>query len=207
VPGNEDLQTIWAPTGGEQQDLASAGEWLIWEDSAQAKRLWAWRPEGSPRRLAEPTPGIKEDLCCAAADDHHIAWQRGGNYTLDGGPSWLQVDLMVAALPIVSLPVTGTLVRRLPTRGMYVSGFVAGGRWASFGAENNKGIVSIVRFSDGRMWKIPIERTPGFELIKILYLTSTEIGLLEKKKQSYTPVAHTVVRYDLASLGPGEPGP
>jgi hypothetical protein len=207
VPGKEDLQTLWAPTGGEQEDLASAGDWLFWVASTQTKRLWAWRPDGSPRRLVDPTPGIKEDLCCVAADDHHIAWKRGRDFTLDGGPSWLQVDLMVATLPIASLPVTGKLVRRIPTTGMYFSGLVAGGHWADFGAENNKGIISIVRFSDGRIWKIPIERAPGVELIKILYLTSTEIGLLEKKKQSYTPVAHTVVRYDLASLGPGEPAP
>ncbi len=208
VAGHEDLLTLSAPTGDQLNDVTTAGQRLVWFGYGAGKQyhLWTWQPGEAVQLLVNPPPSSGQQNCCAASTDDQIAWLRGTGYNEDSGyAAFDQVDLMTAPLPINLLPVTGCRVRTVPQPSMSNPGVVGGGYWANAAAPANDpsaGYIYVVRLTDGRMWKIP-ERGPQQPWTKILYVTSSEIALLEGY-WGHPEWASTVVRYDLASLGPGE---
>jgi hypothetical protein len=209
VAGQEDIRTLTTPSGDELNDVGSAGEWLFWGGFGgdQRFRLWGWRPLGNVELLVQPPSDVAADLCCAAAGSESISWLRGlQRYDDNGVARWKQVDLVTLALPIHQVPIAGMLVRQVPQDVISGPGVTSPRYWASFGHDpgSDEMYAYVVRLSDGQLWKIP-RRGPNAIWLRALYVSSQEIALLEKEVGSYSPYSKTVVRYDLSSLGPGEP--
>ena len=205
--GQEDIRVVTAPNLDELNDVGSMGNGLFVRGYGWDKhlRLWTWQPGGEVELLTEQQ--VEEDHCCGSADGGQIAWLRGDErYEEAGVFYWNKVELLTHPLPIGQVPISGTVVRQVPQNLIGNSGVLSAGHWASFGQDPDTGkeFVYLVRISDGQLWKIP-PRGPDVYWISVIYLSSEEVALLEKSHGTHTPTAKTIVRYELASLGPGEP--
>ena len=200
--GAEDYRLL--KTGDGLHDVRTEGAHLVFGGSgAQYKsRLWAWEPSQGARLLVAEDP---YDNDCPAIDPPDMAWLRGEGRSVTDTVTWKNISLLRAATPFTSIPISGSVVRSLPLASMLpdlnFGCMLYAGFWTMTGLDLDQGWYAyLVRLSDGRLWKLP-GREAGRLWRSVLYVTANEIALLEEFKGEI----RTVVRYELASLGPGVP--
>ncbi len=169
---------------------------------------YSWAP-GAGLISLTGTSASSETDGAVASDGSRIAWEHGSGLTVDAQSvaRWSKIELMVAT-DTGSYPVSGNSVGQLPTlyawtplllRGDYVAG------WASMDASLKPELLPyVLRLSDRRFWTIH-NRSPDVYWDRVLYVSDTEVALLEKTRKTFASYFRTIVRYRLDSLGAGQP--
>lgn len=204
TPGAEDLKRIVATTGEAGSDVLVVGDRLIWGGYvAPHYRLWTWRPGEEPHLLLGD---IGDDSASVSTDGTQLVWlQARGYYETEGISHWQTVELRSAPLPTSDQPISGTVLRTLPTSYVYGGVHFASGFLADYGydsVDDSLGYYYVMRVSDGETWKFP-RRGAQQPWSGMAFFTGTEIGLFEGV-WGHPEWAATVVRYDITALGPGE---